>query len=197
MATKKSKEKASRKPAAKRAPPKSCSKAQSSLGAKPLFKKAKAPAPIDDNEKSKPAKDPSKFPNRFCELMFPLMVERNYHAEHLLAPPDKVAAYILPCIEQRGWEFLLRKSQEVNLSWVVEFYSNYHLPSLQSVYVHRKQVSVSEEAIQQVLNVLPVPSDMDGYQEVLRQREKFGFDWDSILRVIAELETFWTVVDSE
>ena len=49
---------------------------------------------------------------------------------------------------------------------------------------------MSEEAIQQVLNVLPVPSDMDGYQEVLRQREKFGFNWDLILRVIAELEAF-------
>ena len=57
--------------------------------------------------------------------------------------------------------------------------------------MHRKQVSVSEEAIQQVLNVLPVPSDMDGYQEVLRQREKYGFNWDSILRVIAKPEASW------
>ena len=165
----KGKEKASRTPAAKRALPKSRSKAHSSLGAKPLSKKAKAPAPIDDNEKSKPTKDSSRFLNRFCELMFSFMVERNYHVEHLLTPPDKVAPYILPHIEQRGLEFLLRKPQEVNLSWVVEFYTNYHLSSLQSVYMRRKQVSVSEEAIQQVLNVLPVPSDMDGYQEVLRQ----------------------------
>ena len=75
---------------------------------------------------------------------------------------------------------------------MVEFYTNYHFSFFKSVYVRRKQVSVSEEAIQQVLNVLPVPSDMDGYQEVLHQREKSGFDWDSVLRVIAEPETFWT-----
>ncbi|XP_057719626.1 uncharacterized protein LOC130934052 [Arachis stenosperma] len=82
--------------------PQSRSKAHSSLGAKHLSKKMKAPAPIDVNEKSKPAKDSSRFPNRFCELMFPFMVERNYHAEHLLTPPDKVAPCILPRIEQRG-----------------------------------------------------------------------------------------------
>ena len=181
MATKKGKEKASRKPATRRAPQKSNSKARSSLGAKPLSKKGKTSAPLDENDKGKPAKDSSRFPNRFCELMFPSIVVRNYHPEHLLAPPDKVAPYILACIEQRGWEFLLRKPREINLSWVEEFYTNYHLPSLRSVYMRRKQVSVSEEAIQQVLNVLPVPSDMDGYQEVLRQREKYGFNWDSIL----------------
>ena len=96
------KEKASRKPAAKRAPQRSTSKVHSSLGAKPLSKKAKAPAPIDEKEKSKPAKDSSRLPNHFYELVFPAMVERIHHAEHLLTPPDKVAHCILPCIEQRG-----------------------------------------------------------------------------------------------
>ena len=99
MANKKGKEKASRKPATKRAPQKSNSKAHSSLGAKPLSKKAKAPAPIDEIEKRKPEKDSSRFPNRFCELVFPAMVERNYHAEHLLASLDKVAPCILPRVE--------------------------------------------------------------------------------------------------
>ena len=148
MATKKGKEIALRKSAAKRAPQKSNSKVRSSLGAKPPSKKGMTPAPLDENDKGKSAKDSSRFPNRFCELMFPSIAVKNYHPEHLLAPPDKVAPYILPRIEQRGWEFLLRKPREINLSWVEEFYTNYHLPSLQSVYVRRKQVSVSEEAIQ-------------------------------------------------
>ncbi|KAL4276456.1 hypothetical protein AHAS_Ahas20G0209000 [Arachis hypogaea] len=33
---------------------------------------------------------------------------------------------------------------------------------------------------------------MDGYQEILRQRNEFQFDWDSILPVIAQPETCWT-----
>ncbi|KAL4276076.1 hypothetical protein AHAS_Ahas20G0171000 [Arachis hypogaea] len=88
--------------------------------------------------------------------MFPAIVERNYHSEYLLTPPDHIVQYVMPCIERRQWGFLMRRSQEANLSWVVEFYSNYHSPSLQSVYVRRKQVPVSEGAIQEVLNVLSV-----------------------------------------
>ncbi|QHN83151.1 uncharacterized protein DS421_20g702160 [Arachis hypogaea] len=102
MVTKKGKEKAPRKPAAKKDTPKINSKVHSSLGAKPLSKKAKIPTPIDEKEKSKPAKDSSRFSNHFCERVFPSMVVRNCHPEHLLAPPDKVAPYILPRIEQRG-----------------------------------------------------------------------------------------------
>ncbi|KAL4344429.1 hypothetical protein AHAS_Ahas11G0177500 [Arachis hypogaea] len=83
---------------------------------------------------------------------------------------------------------------EANLSWVVEFYSNYHSPSLQSIFVRRKQVPISEEAIQWILKVLPVPDRTDGYQEVLLQlqRSGFDFDWGSILRVIAQPGEHWT-----
>ncbi|XP_072062072.1 uncharacterized protein [Arachis hypogaea] len=57
-------------------------------------------------------------------------VERNYHSEHLLAPPDHIIQYVMPRIERRQWKFLMQRPQEANLSWVVEFYTNYHSPSL-------------------------------------------------------------------
>ncbi|XP_052116543.1 uncharacterized protein LOC127746658 [Arachis duranensis] len=101
--------------------PKSRSKAHSSLGAKPLSKKVKAPAPIDDNEKSKRAKDSSRFTNRFCELVFPAMVERNYHAEHLLTPLDKVA----PCVP---WEAMDTKAIIPAKGDVVTSGNYLHLP---------------------------------------------------------------------
>ncbi|KAL4294255.1 hypothetical protein AHAS_Ahas18G0209800 [Arachis hypogaea] len=91
MTTQKGKENASKKPATKKAPQKSTSKACPTLGAKPLSKKTKTIVHIDEQEKGNLARDPTKFPNRFCELMFPTMVERNYHSEHLLAPPDHIA----------------------------------------------------------------------------------------------------------
>ena len=65
MATKKGKEIAPRKPAAKRAPQRPNSKVHSSLRAKPLSKKGKTPAPIDENDKGKPAKDSSRFLMRY------------------------------------------------------------------------------------------------------------------------------------
>ncbi|KAL4276455.1 hypothetical protein AHAS_Ahas20G0208900 [Arachis hypogaea] len=153
MATRKGKEKVLKKPATKRAPQRSTAKAHPTLGAKPLSRKAKTIIYIDEQEKENPARDPTRFPNRFSELIFPTMVERNYHSEHLLAPPDHIVQYVMSRIERRQREFLMWRQQEANLSWEVEFYSNYHSPSLQSVYVRRKQVPVSEEAIQRVLNV--------------------------------------------
>ncbi|KAL4276116.1 hypothetical protein AHAS_Ahas20G0175000 [Arachis hypogaea] len=88
----------------------------------------------------------------------------------------------------------MRRPQEANLSWVVEFYTNYFSPSLQTVFIRRKQVLVSEKAIQEVLRVPPIPDEVDGYQEALRQRDEFNsaFDWDAVRRVFAELEIFWT-----
>ncbi|KAL4287207.1 hypothetical protein AHAS_Ahas19G0163100 [Arachis hypogaea] len=113
MATRKGKEKASKKPATKRAPQKSTTKARPTLGAKPLSKKKKTPVHIDEREKDTRARDPTRFPNCFCELMFPTMVERNYYSEHLLAPPDHIAPYVLPCIERRGWGFLCKDHRRV------------------------------------------------------------------------------------
>ncbi|KAL4397238.1 hypothetical protein AHAS_Ahas01G0171900 [Arachis hypogaea] len=86
----------------------------------------------------------------------------------------------------------MRKPQEANLSWVVEFYSNYHSPSLQSIFVRRKQVPISEEAIQRVLQILPLADGRDSYQEALSHHCIYDLDWDAILRVIAEPGAFWT-----
>ncbi|KAL4337262.1 hypothetical protein AHAS_Ahas12G0092600 [Arachis hypogaea] len=88
----------------------------------------------------------------------------------------------------------MRKPQKANLSWVVEFYTNYFSPSLQTIFMRRKQVPVFKKAIQEILVVPPVPDEIDGYQETLRQRDDFGyiFYWDAVRRVIAEPDAFWT-----
>ncbi|KAL4315431.1 hypothetical protein AHAS_Ahas15G0184400 [Arachis hypogaea] len=62
----------------------------------------------------------------------------------------------------------MKRPQEANFSWVVEFYTNYFSPSLQTIFMRQKQVPVSEKAIQEVLRVPPVPDEVDGYQEALR-----------------------------
>ena len=177
--------------APKKAPSRSTSKAQQGPKAKPLSNKTRSVANIDVSEKDNPVRDPTKFPNRYCELVFPLIKPRNYHVEPLLAPPAHIIPLIMPRIEQRQWEFLLRKPREANLSWVSEFYTNYHSPSLTSVLVRRRQVPVTEEGIQNVLKTGPLADGVDAYQEILLARCEYAFDWDAILKVIATPESFW------
>ncbi|XP_016192502.1 uncharacterized protein LOC107633381 [Arachis ipaensis] len=95
MVIKKDKEK---KPAAKKAPTKLATKATT---AKPLIKKPRSIVNIGALEKDNPPRDPNKFPNRYCELVYPMMIERNYHAEPLLIPPAHVAPFVMPRIERR------------------------------------------------------------------------------------------------
>ena len=88
-----------------------------------------------------------RFPNRYCEQMFPILAEKSYINEYLLLLPNHIATFVEPQIAQRQWGFLQRQPRQVNLSWVVEFYSNFHVPTLQSVFVRQKQVPITEEAI--------------------------------------------------
>ncbi|KAL4337877.1 hypothetical protein AHAS_Ahas12G0154100 [Arachis hypogaea] len=90
MATRKGKEKESKKPATKRAPQRSTAKVHPTLGAKPLSKKAKTIVHIDEQEKDNPARDPTQFSNCFCELMFPAMVERIIILSIYSPPPDHI-----------------------------------------------------------------------------------------------------------
>ena len=143
MVIKKNKGKAPKKPTP--------NKAHQEQTAKPLLKKTKGP--IDVLEKDNPPKDSNKFPNRYCELVYARMIERNYHPEPLLVLPAHLHPIVIPHIEQRQWRFLLRKQKEANLSWVVEFYSNFHSPLLTSIFVRRKQVSVTVKTIQEVLGI--------------------------------------------
>ncbi|XP_072064290.1 uncharacterized protein [Arachis hypogaea] len=105
MATKKGKEKASNNPTTKRAPQRSTTKARPTPQAKPLSKRVQKIIHIDKQEKGNPARDPTRFSNRFCELMFPAMIERSYHSEYLLAPPEHIVQFVMPRIERRQWDF--------------------------------------------------------------------------------------------
>ncbi|KAL4337815.1 hypothetical protein AHAS_Ahas12G0147900 [Arachis hypogaea] len=72
-----------------------------------------------------------------------------------------------------------------------EFYSNFYLPTLQSVFVRQKQVPITEEAIQKALGLPPIPEGMDAFQEAALKRQKYQFDWDAVLRVIALPSSRW------
>nr|XP_025617042.1 uncharacterized protein LOC112709369 [Arachis hypogaea] len=116
MVIKKDKQKSLKKP--------TTNKAHQEPKAKPLLKKARSTAKIDELEKDNPPRDSSKFSNRYCELVYPIMTERNYHSKPLLVLPAHIAPMVMPRIERRQWGFLMRQPKEANLSWVVEFYSN-------------------------------------------------------------------------
>ncbi|KAL4275887.1 hypothetical protein AHAS_Ahas20G0152100 [Arachis hypogaea] len=173
IAIKRGKEKASNKTPAKKGTKRAPAKAQPSSKVKPPTKRVKRSIRVDEAEKEFPAWDSARFTNRYCERMFPILVERNYHNEHLLILPEHFIEFVVPRIERRQWEFLKRQPRQANLSWVVEFYANYHSPTLQSVFVREKQVSISEGAIQEVLNLLPSPDGMDVYQEAQLERQTF------------------------
>ena len=123
--------------------------------------------------------------------MFPILVERNYNNEYLLILPSNIATFVEPQIERRQWGFLRRQPRQVNLSWVVEFYSNFYMPTLQSVYVRQKQVPITEAAIQQVLSLPPIPEGVDAFQEATLKRQRYQFNWDSVLGVIALPGSRW------
>ena len=101
MAIKKGKEKASKKLPTKRAPQRTTTKAHHAPKVKPPSKRVKRFIHIDKEEKGNPAKDSARFTNRFCELMFPILVERNYHSEHLLTPLEHLVQFVIPRIEGR------------------------------------------------------------------------------------------------
>ena len=165
MATKKGKEKATSRPPTRRGTKRALVAEPSSTAVKLLTKRVKRIIKVDEKEKAFLAKDAARFPNRYCEQMFPILAERNYNNEYLLILPSNIAAFVEPQIERRQWGFLRRQPRQVNLSWVVEFYSNFYIPTLQSIYVRQKQVPITEEAIQQVLSLPPIPAGMDAFLE--------------------------------
>ncbi|KAL4397113.1 hypothetical protein AHAS_Ahas01G0159400 [Arachis hypogaea] len=71
--------------------------------------------------------------------MFPILAAGNYHNEHLLILPSNIVDLVESHIDGRHWGFLRRQPRQVNHSWIVEFYSNFHMPNLQSVNVCQKQ----------------------------------------------------------
>ncbi|XP_072082134.1 uncharacterized protein [Arachis hypogaea] len=191
MATKKGKEKATPKSTARRGTKRVLVAEPSSTAVKPSTKRIKRIIKVDEKEKAFPAKDTARFTNRYCEQMFPILAERNYNNEYLLLLPTRIAEFVEPQIERRQWDFLQRQPRQVNLSWVVEFYSNFHLPTLQSVYVRQKQVPIIEEAIQRALDLPPAPEGLDAFQEASLKRQTYQFDWDAVLRVIALPGSRW------
>ena len=113
--------------------------------------------------------------------MFSILAERSYNNEHLLILPPNIATFVEPQIERRQWGFLQRQPRQVNLSWLVEFYSNFHLSTQQSVFVCQKQVPTIEEAIQRALDLFPTPKGLDAFQEAALKRQMYQFDWDAVL----------------
>ncbi|QHO23856.1 uncharacterized protein DS421_12g367170 [Arachis hypogaea] len=123
--------------------------------------------------------------------MFSILAERSYNNEYLLILPTHIAEFVEPQIARRQWGFLQRQPWQVNLSWVVKFYSNFHLPTLQSVYVRQKQIPITEEAIQRALDLPPTRKGLDAFQEAALKCQLYQFDWNAILRVIALPGSRW------
>ena len=113
-----------------------------------------------------PVTDPVKFTNRYCDLKYPVFANsRNQYLERTLKIPEELQQYTTEQIKQRGWFFLERPLTEVNASWVREFYCNYYLTTLDAVNLRGKQILVTEEAIETILQ-LPAKSDQpDGFAQ--------------------------------
>ncbi|KAL4305985.1 hypothetical protein AHAS_Ahas16G0133000 [Arachis hypogaea] len=176
MGTKKGKEKATDKTPARRGTKRTPAKALPSKSVKPPTKRVKRIIKVDESEKAFSARDSTRFANRYCEQKFPILAERNYNNEHLLIIPTHFVDFVEPRIERKQWGFLRRQPREANLSWVVEFYSNFYSPTLQTVYVRQRQVPISETAIQRALDLPPSPEGWDAYQEVSRKCQMYQFD---------------------
>ena len=65
------------------------------------------------------------------------------------------------------------------------------MPTMQSVYVRQKQVPITEEAIQRALGLPPAPEGLDAFQEASFKCQTYQFDWDAVLRVIAQPGNRW------
>ncbi|XLT13481.1 hypothetical protein HN51_059171, partial [Arachis hypogaea] len=127
-----------------------------------------------------PANDSVKFANRYCELKYPMFANsRNLYLEQTLKIPEELQQYTSDQIKQRGWFFLERPLTEVNASWVREFYCNYFKTSLDVVNLRGKQILVTEEAIEDVLKLLPKTDQTDGYQKAEEDMRFMKFDWDA------------------
>ena len=104
MATKKGKEKATPKQPARGGTKRALVAEPSSTAVKPSKKKIKRIIKVDDKEKAFPAKDTARFPNRYCEQMFPILAERSYNNEYLLLLPNHIATFVELQIAQRQWK---------------------------------------------------------------------------------------------
>ncbi|XLT43949.1 hypothetical protein HN873_036553 [Arachis hypogaea] len=100
------------------------------------------------------ATDQVKFANRYCELKYPVFsTSRNLYLERTLKIPEELTQYTSEQIKQRGWFFLERNLTEVNASWVREFYCNYFKTFLDVVHLRGKQILVTEETIEDILQL--------------------------------------------
>ncbi|XLS78594.1 hypothetical protein HN51_062819, partial [Arachis hypogaea] len=99
-----------------------------------------------------PVTDPIKFANRYCELKYPVFAtSRNLYLERTLKIPEELQ----------------------------EFYCNYFKTSLDAVNLRGKQILVTEEAIEDVLKLLPKSDQPDGYQKAEEDMRFLKFDWDA------------------
>ncbi|XLT02210.1 hypothetical protein HN51_051561, partial [Arachis hypogaea] len=113
-----------------------------------------------------PSTDLIKFANRYCELKYPTFADsRNLYLERTLKIPEALQQYTTKQIKQRGWFFLERPLTEVNASWVREFYCNYYLTTLDAVNLRGKQILVTEEAIETILQLPAKSAQPDGYAQ--------------------------------
>ncbi|QHO22122.1 uncharacterized protein DS421_12g352460 [Arachis hypogaea] len=128
-----------------------------------------------------PATDPKKFVNKYCELKYPVFsTSRNLYLERTLKIPAELQQYTSEQIKQRGWFFLERNLTEVNASWVREFYCNYFKTSLDAVHLRGKQILITEEAIEDILQLLPKENQLDGYQRAKEDMRFMRFEWDAV-----------------
>ena len=137
----------------------------------------KAFTPQEKADQLLPANDSVKFANRYCELKYPVFAtSRNLYLERTLKIPEELQQYTSDQIKQRGWFFLERPLTEVNASWVREFYCNYFKTSLDAVNLRVKHILVTEEAIEEVLKLLPKTDQTDGYQKAEEDMRFMKFD---------------------
>ncbi|QHO29246.1 uncharacterized protein DS421_8g223580 [Arachis hypogaea] len=99
MATKKGKEKATPKSTAMRGTKRALVAEPSSTAVKPSTKRIKRIIKVDEKEKAFPAKDTARFPNCYCEHMFPILAERSYNNKYLLIILTRIAEFVEPRIE--------------------------------------------------------------------------------------------------
>ncbi|XLS57443.1 hypothetical protein HN51_007198, partial [Arachis hypogaea] len=113
-----------------------------------------------------PANDSIKFANRYCELKYLAFADsKNLYLERTLKIPEALQQYTTEQIRQRGWFFLERALTEVNASWVRKFYCNYYITTLDAVNLRGKQILVTEEAIEDILQLPPKSDQPDGYKK--------------------------------
>ncbi|RYR34318.1 hypothetical protein Ahy_A10g049120 isoform B [Arachis hypogaea] len=92
-----------------------------------------------------------------------------------------------------GLGFVDRELGKINTSWVKKFYCNFFRATLDSIYIHGRQILVTKATIEDALHCLPKTSATDVYEHAEVEMYCMTFDYEALRCVIATPDAPWVM----